>query len=277
MKILITGAKGMLGTDLQKVLENEEVIATDYQELDILDSEAVMDTVKTLKPDILINTAAMTDVDGCESKEDFARRLNAEGPKNLALACREIDIPMLHISTDYVFKGDKRRPLLEDDEIGPETVYGQTKLEGEQIIAEILDKFFILRTAWLYGVHGPNFVEKMLELAENHDVITVVNDQEGSPTFTIDLANAIYTIIKTDKYGIYHVTNAGNTTWYEFAKLIFEETNTDVEVKPVTSEEFAAPAKRPNYSVLSHQKWIDAGFDELRDYKEALKEYLSIR
>lgn len=276
MKILITGADGMLGTDLQEVLKNEEVEPTDYKELDITDLDAVMKYVKEYNPDVVVNTAAMTDVDGCETREEFAYILNAEGPKNLALACYEMDIPLVHISTDYVFKGDKRRPLLEDDELGPETVYGKTKLEGEKNIKEILDKYFILRTAWLYGINGPNFVKKMLELAKNHDEISVVDDQIGSPTFTVDLANAIYDVIKTDKYGTYHVTNAGNTSWYDFAKLIFEETNTDVKVKAVSSEEFAAPAKRPKYSVLSHDKWKKAGFKELRDYKDALRVYLSL-
>lgn len=276
MKILMTGADGMLGTDLQVVLKDEEVRKTDYYNLDITDLDALMDYMDEFRPDVVINTAAMTDVDACESRKEFAYSLNAEGPKNIALACKKYDAALVHISTDYVFKGDKRRPLLENDEIGPESVYGETKLKGEENIQEILDKFYILRTAWLYGANGPNFIKKMLELSETHDVISVVDDQVGSPTFTVDLANAIYDIIKTDKYGIYHVTNAGSTSWYDFAKLIFEKTNTDVKVEAVTTEQFASPAKRPHYSVLSHEKWINAGFKELRNYKDALDEYLKL-
>lgn len=277
MRILITGAYGMLGTDLQKILKDEDIIATGRNELDITDLNKINEFLNENSVDIIINSAAMTDVDGCEFKEEIAYKLNEIGPKNLAIACKEYDIPLVHISTDYVFKGEKREPLLEDDEIGPETVYGKSKLKGEIAIKEILDKYFILRTAWLYGLNGPNFVEKMLELAQNHDEISVVNDQVGSPTYTVDLAIAISEIIKTNKYGTYHVTNSGSCTWFDYAKLIFKESGIDVKVKAVSSEEFAAPAKRPNYSVLSHEKWINNGFKELRNYKEALKSYLSSR
>ncbi|OWT33809.1 dTDP-4-dehydrorhamnose reductase [Methanobrevibacter sp. 87.7] len=276
MRILVTGANGMLGTDLCEILKDEDLIAASHKDLDITDLEMVKSKFNEYMPDVIINCAAMTNVDACETEKDLAYSLNAEGPKNLALATKEIDGTLIHISTDYVFKGDKHRPLRENDEIGPDSVYGKSKLQGEEAIENILDKYFIIRTAWLYGVHGPNFIKKMLELSENHDTLTVVNDQEGSPTFTKDLSIAIKEIIYSNKYGIYHVTNSGNTTWYDFAKLIFEKKGIDVNVEAVSSEEFAAPAPRPHYSVLSHDKWIKNGFTELRDYKDALDEYLQL-
>ncbi len=276
MKILITGAEGMLGTDLCRTLEDEDLIITNHKTLDITNYDDVLKKFKSYKPDVIVNCAAMTDVDGCESQIDWAYELNGQAVKNLALATKEIDGTLIHISTDYVFKGDKTRPLREDDELGPESVYGKSKLQGEEYIQEILDKYFILRTAWLYGKNGPNFIEKMLELAGEHDSLKVVIDQKGSPTFTVDISQAIAEVVKSDKYGIYHVTNKGSTTWYDYAKLIFEKKGIDVEVNPVSSEEFAAAATRPHYSVLSHEKWIENGFTELRDYKDALDEYLKL-
>lgn len=276
MRILITGGDGMLGTDLREVLKSEDLIVTNHESLDITDRNQVMEKIKEYKPEIVINCAAMTDVDGCETKKDLAYKLNAEGPENLALACREIDATLAHISTDYVFKGNNNRPLIEDDELGPISIYGKSKLKGEENVENILDKYFIIRTAWLYGKNGPNFIEKMLELAKTHDTLTVVNDQKGSPTFTKDLSKGIYELIKSNKYGTYHLTNSGSTTWYEFAKLIFEKKEIDINVIPVTSEEFAAPAPRPHYSVLSHDKWKNNGFEELRNYEDALDEYLNL-
>ena len=275
MRILITGGNGMLGTDLREVLKSEDLILTNHESLDITDRNQVMKKIKEYKPEIVINCAAMTDVDGCESKRDSAYKLNAEGPKNLALACREIDGTLVQISTDYVFKGNKNTPLVEDDELGPISIYGKSKLRGEENVEDILDKYFIIRTAWLYGKNGPNFIEKMLELAKTHNSLTVVNDQKGSPTFTKDLSKGIYELIKSNKYGIYHITNSGSTTWYEFAKLIFKKKKIDINVIPVTSEEFAAPAPRPHYSVLSHDKWKNKEFKELRNYEDALDEYLN--
>lgn len=276
MRILITGGDGMLGTDLREVLKSEDLILTNHESLDITDRNQVMEKIKEYKPEIVINCAAMTDVDGCESKRDSAYKLNAEGPKNLALACREIDGTLVQISTDYVFKGNKNKPLVEDDELGPISIYGKSKLRGEENVEDILDKYFIIRTAWLYGKNGPNFIEKMLELAKTHNSLTVVNDQKGSPTFTKDLSKGIYELIKSNKYGIYHITNSGSTTWYEFAKLIFKKKEININVMPVTSEEFAAPAPRPHYSVLSHDKWKNNGFEELRNYEDALDEYLNL-
>ena len=274
MRILITGASGMLGHDLQRTLKNHELILYNSKNLDITNKNLVSEKINEMKPDILINSAAYTNVDDCETNYEEAYKVNALGPKNLANVCKDLKIPLVHISTDYVFDGKKTEPLKENDNLGPQTAYGKTKLEGEQFIQKILDEYFIIRTAWLYGCDGNNFVKTMLNLSKSHNEINVVNDQIGSPTFTYDLAKGISEIIKTDKYGVYHLTNSGSCSWYEFSKEIFKLANINVKVTPVTTEEFPRPAPRPKYSVLSNDKWIKQGFKPLRNYKEALKEYL---
>lgn len=273
MKILITGASGMLGYDLQETLKNHELILFNSKTLDITNKQIVNEKIGKIEPDIVINAAAYTNVDACEKNYDDAYKVNALGPKNLAKVCKELDIPLVHISTDYVFNGEKNTPLKEEDEIGPKTAYGKTKLEGEIFIQETCNKYFIIRTAWLYGCNGNNFVKTMLELAKNNNEINVVNDQVGSPTYTFDLAIAISKIIETDDYGIYHLTNSGSCSWYEFSKEIFKLSNINIKVNPVSTEEFPRPAPRPKYSVLSDEKWINKGFKPLRNYKEALKDY----
>lgn len=275
MKILITGASGMLGYDLQETLKNHELILFNSKTLDITNKQIVNEKIGKIEPDIVINAAAYTNVDACEKNYDDAYKVNALGPKNLAKVCKELDIPLVHISTDYVFNGEKNTPLKEEDEIGPKTAYGKTKLEGEIFIQETCNKYFIIRTAWLYGCNGNNFVKTMLELAKNNNEINVVNDKVGSPTYTFDLAIAISKIIETDDYGIYHLTNSGSCSWYEFSKEIFKLSNINIKVNPVSTEEFPRPAPRPKYSVLSDEKWINKGFKPLRNYKEALKDYLS--
>lgn len=284
MKILITGANGMLGCDLQEVLADYDVIATGSKDLDISNYDMVISKFNEFKPDFVINSAAFTAVDDCETHYDDAYNVNAIGPKNLAIVCNERDIPLVHISTDYVFNGQKTTPLVEDDEIGPKSAYGKTKLAGEEFIQENIEKYYILRTAWLYGYHGNNFVKTMLSLAESHDEVTVVYDQVGSPTFTHDLALAIRELVEyyennkedTSKYGIYHLTNSAECSWYEFTKEFYKLANLNTNVKPVTTEEFPRPAPRPNYSVLSNEKWIKAGFKPMRNYKEAVKDYLDM-
>ena len=278
MKILITGANGLLGHELISVLKDDHtLILFSHSQLDISDAESVNKQIDSSLPDIIINSAAYTQVDLCESNYDLAFKSNALGPKNLAIKCKELGIPLIHISTDYVFEGNEKnkKPLEENDKLGPKTVYGKTKLEGENFVKENCDKYFILRTAWLYG-EGKNFVKTMINLSKKNKELKVVNDQIGSPTYAKDLAKAIKEIIdkKSDKYGIYHVTNKGEVSWYEFAKKIFEIKKIEIKVNPVTSEEFPRPAPRPHYSVLSNQKWINAGFNPLRNYEEALKDYL---
>ena len=277
MKILITGSNGMLGHDLIEVLKDEhELVLTTSKTLDITVEDKVMDFICDINPDVVINSAAYTDVDGCEENQDIAYGVNGDGVKNLALACKEVDCPLVHVSTDYIFNGKNTRPWVEDDEIGPISVYGKSKLKGEEAILEILDKFFIVRTAWLYGINGKNFPKTMLELAKNHSEITVVYDEVGTPTYTPDLAGAISELIKTDYYGIYHITNSGSCSWCEFAKYIFEVADEDVKVIPVTASEFARPAPRPSYSVLENKNWVKNGFEPLRSYKDAIKEYLEL-
>ena len=277
MKILITGSNGMLGHDLENVLKDKhELILTTSKTLDITDKDKTMEIIKENNPDIVINSAAYTDVDGCETNQDLAYAVNGQGVENLALACRQIDCPLVHVSTDYVFDGTARDPIPEDGEIGPISIYGKSKLMGEQAIQEILDKYFIVRTAWLYGINGKNFPKTMLELAENHPEITVVYDEVGTPTYTPDLAYGISQLIETDFYGIYHLTNSGSCSWCEFARYIFEIADRDVNVVPVTASEFSRPAPRPSYSVLMNKKWIENGFEPLRDYKEAISEYIEL-
>ena len=277
MKVLITGSNGMLGHDLIEVLKDKhELILTTSKTLDVTDRDKTIEIIKENNPDIVINSAAYTDVDGCEINRDLAYAVNGEGVRNLSLACRQADCPLVHISTDYVFDGTARDPIAEDGEIGPISIYGKSKLEGEKAIQEILDKYFIVRTAWLYGINGKNFPKTMLELAENHPEITVVYDEVGTPTYTPDLAWGISQLIETDLYGIYHLTNSGSCSWCEFARYIFEIADRDVKVIPVTASEFSRPAPRPSYSVLKNEKWIENGFEPLRDYKEAIKEYIEL-
>lgn len=277
MKVLITGSNGMLGHDLIEVLkDNHELVLTTSKTLDITDKENTIEFIKKSKPDVVINSAAYTDVDGCESNQDLAYAVNGEGVRNLALGCKEVDCALVHVSTDYVFDGTATTPIEEDGEIGPISVYGKSKLKGEEAILEILDKYFIVRTAWLYGINGKNFPKTMLELAKNHSEITVVYDEVGTPTYTPDLAYGISQLIESDYYGIYHLTNSGSCSWCEFAKYIFEIAQKDVNVIPVTASEFSRPAPRPSYSVLKNNNWIENGFEPLRDYKEAIKEYIEL-
>ena len=277
MKILITGSNGMLGHDLIDVLKNNhELILTTSKNLDITNKDEVFSVIGDKNPDIVINSAAYTDVDGCEENQDTAFSVNGDGVKNLAFACKKFDCVLVHISTDYVFNGENTRPWIEDDEIGPISIYGKSKLKGEESILEILDKYFIIRTAWLYGINGKNFPKTMLELAENHDEVKVVYDEVGTPTYTPDLAKAISQLINTDYFGIYHITNSGSCSWCEFSKYIFEIAKKDVKVIPVTASEFARAASRPHYSVLENKKWVENGFKPLRSYKDAIKEYLEL-
>ena len=274
MKILITGAYGMLGSDLREVLKDNELIITGSKDLDITKENNVLQFIEDKKPEIVINAAAYTNVDNCETDYDNAYLVNAIGPKNLAVACNKLNIPLIHVSTDYVFDGSKTTPLSEEDKLGPKTAYGKTKLEGEKFVQENTKKYFILRTAWLFGINGKNFVKTMINLSKKNNLLKVVNDQKGCPTYCYDLAMAIKQLLNSDKYGIYHLTNKGELSWYDFAKKIFELSNITINVKPVSTEEFPRPAPRPHYSVLSNQKWIDSGFNPLRNYEEALKEYL---
>jgi dTDP-4-dehydrorhamnose reductase len=277
MKIMIIGSEGMLGHDLVDVLSLEhDVITTTYETLDITDIKKTIDTVKNNNPDVVVHAAAFTDVDASESNMDLAYKVNALGTRNVAVACREADSAMVYICTDYVFDGTNTTPYYEYDQTKPLGVYGKTKHAGEVYLRDILNNFYIVRTSWLYGYHGPNFVATMLDLAKTTDTISVVDDQVGSPTYTVDLANAIATLIKRPSYGIYHVTNSDQCSWYEFAREIFKQAEIEVNLKPVTTEEFPRPAPRPKYSVLENYNWKMEGYPPIRSYKEALSDYLKL-
>lgn len=276
MKILITGANGMLAKAVENEFNEDEQILTDVAELDITNLEAVKKCVEETKPDYIINCAAYTAVDKAETEEELAYKINAIGPKNLAIASKENGATLVHISTDYVFGGNKpvTDDYAEDDEKAPQAVYGTTKLEGEKFIEKECDKYYIFRTAWLYG-DGKNFVKTMLNLAETHNEVKVVNDQHGSPTYAVDLASIIHQAVsKKIPFGIYNSTNLGYTTWYDFTKKIYEIKNVNCKVIPVTSEEFASPAKRPKNSQMSKDKLLRNGI-QIPDYEDALKRYLN--
>lgn len=278
MKVLVTGVKGQLGYDVVKELEKRgmEAVGVDIEEMDITDADSVANVIKQAAPNAVIHCAAYTAVDAAEDNEEICRKVNAEGTQNIANVCKELDIKMLYISTDYVFGGEGERPWEPDDAREPQSVYGQTKYEGELAVENTLDKYFIVRIAWVFGVNGKNFVKTMLNLAETRDTLTVVNDQFGSPTYTYDLAKLLVDMIQTEKYGVYHATNEGICTWYEFACAIFEEAGIPMTVLPVSSEEYAAKAKRPMNSRMSKDKLEANGFDRLPTWQDALKRYIKI-
>ena len=273
--ILVTGANGMLGHDLMAVLEGD-VRGLDLPEIDITSLESVRRTLLTLKPAVIVNAAAYTDVDGCESNIDTAMEVNGEGVGLLALTAREIGAKLVQVSTDYVFDGGKGTPYLEDDLQKPLSVYGESKLAGEMNAAMAPDHL-VVRTQWLYGLHGKNFVETMIRLGGEKSELTVVDDQIGSPTFTKDLALAIKALIEKECSGTYHAANSGFCSWNGFAKAIFEEQGQAVTVNPMTTEQLNRPARRPLYSTLDCSKMTaDTGL-VMRPWREALKEYLALR
>lgn len=278
MKILITGGKGMLAKAVIERFAQEELIVTDVEELDITNLEKVEEFVENCSPDVIINCAAYTAVDKAEEDLVLARKINRDGPKNLAMVAKKHHSILVHVSTDYVFGGDLSLEEIyqEEDAKAPVTVYGITKLEGEEAIKENAEEYYIFRTAWLYG-DGNNFVRTMLKLGREKDRLTVVADQHGSPTYSVDLADIIAQALeKRIPYGIYHTTNLGFTTWYEFTKEIFRQagiSDKDCEVLPVTSEEFVRPAKRPKNSMMSKDKILKAGVI-IPEWKDGLKRYL---
>jgi dTDP-4-dehydrorhamnose reductase len=277
MKVLIIGSEGMLGHDLVDTLSiNNEVSSTTIDTLDITDITKTIQTVNEINPDVLVHAAAYTNVDGSESNSDLAYKVNALGTRNVAVACQEAGCAMVYICTDYVFDGKKGSSYYEYDQTNPLSVYGKTKLAGELYIRDTLNKFYITRTSWLYGFHGPNFVTTMLNLAKTNDNISIVNDQIGSPTYTVDLANAITQLINKPVYGIYHITNSEHCSWYEFAKQIFDNAGVNIDLNPVTTEEFSRPATRPKYSVLENYNWKMEGFPKMRSYKQALRDYMKL-
>jgi len=276
MKVLVTGTKGQLGYDVVNELTDRgiEAVGVDIEEMDITDADSVNRVIAQAAPDAVIHCAAYTAVDAAEDNVELCRRVNVDGTQNIANICKKLDIPMIYISTDYVFDGEGERPWEPDDERTPLNVYGQTKYEGELAVQNTLEKYFIVRIAWVFGVNGKNFVRTMLNLAKTHDHITVVNDQFGSPTYTYDLARLLVDMVLTDKYGIYHATNEGICTWYEFACEIFRQAGVKVEVEPVSAKQYQARAKRPSNSRMSKEKLDKNGFKRLPSWQDALGRYL---
>lgn len=277
MKVLVTGTKGQLGYDVVNELEKRghTAVAVDIEEMDITDAVSVERVITEAEVEAVIHCAAYTAVDAAEDNVEICRRVNAEGTENIAKVCKKLDLKMIYISTDYVFDGEGERPWEPDDERHPLNVYGQTKYEGELAVEKYLEKYFIVRIAWVFGVNGKNFIKTMLKLSETHEELNVVDDQVGSPTYTYDLAVLLVDMVESDKYGRYHATNEGLCTWYEFAKEIFRQAGVEVKVNPVTSDMFPAKAKRPENSRMSKEKLDANGFHRLPTWQDALERYLS--
>lgn len=273
--ILVVGANGMLGHDLMDLLDGE-VRGIDLPDIDITSLESVQEVMESLRPRLVVNAAAYTDVDGCESNTELAMQVNGEGVAFLAMASRSIGAKLVHVSTDYVFDGAKGSPYLEDDPTGPLSVYGESKLAGE-MNARFNPDHLVVRTQWLYGLHGKNFVETMLRLAAEKDELAVVDDQIGSPTWTVDLALAIKALVEHDRTGIYHAVNSGFCSWNGFAQAIFEESGLSVKVNPLTTEQLNRPARRPLYSTLDCAKLGNDACFKPQHWREALKAYLKLR
>lgn len=289
MKIMITGCHGQLGNELigclksgrseigeiPACLKDAEIIAVDVEELDIVDSGLVARFVNENKPDVIINCAAMTNVDGCETAQDVAFKVNAIGVRNLAVAAEKSGAKLIHVSTDYVFAGDGTKPYIEWDLVDPQSAYGASKALGEKYALSFCTRSFIVRTSWLYGYQGKNFVKTVRRVIRERGSITVVNDQRGNPTNANDLAHHLLKLAVTEEYGIYHCTGSGECSWYDFACKIAEYSGFGEVVKSCTSEEYPSPTKRPAYSSLRNLALECTVGDEMRDWQTALKEYIS--
>lgn len=278
MRVLVTGVKGQLGYDVVNELEKRKHVAigVDIEEMDITKGEDVDKVITDANVEAVIHCAAYTAVDAAEDNIDICRRVNAEGTENVAKVCKKLDVKMIYISTDYVFDGEGERPWEPDDMRAPLNVYGQTKYEGELAVEKYLEKYFIVRIAWVFGVNGKNFIKTMLDLGNSNTEVSVVDDQIGSPTYTYDLARLLVDMVESDKYGRYHATNEGLCTWYDFAKEIFKQAKMNVKVTPVSSDKFPAKAKRPHNSRISKEKLEENGFERLPEWQDALKRYLAI-
>ncbi len=270
MKVLVTGANGMLGQDLCPILEDAGcfVIETDIDTMDITNSESTKSVITSSHPDLVIHCAAYTNVDKAEEDLETATKINVTGVENIAKVCGSLDIPLVYISTDYVFDGTNKTPYKPDDKPNPINNYGLTKLQGEEMVKKYCSKYYIARTSWLYGIHGKNFVETMLSLKDKPE-LKVVDDQIGCPTWTVELANGILKLLQKP-YGTYHICGSGSTSWYGFAKEIFRQSNIKVNLISCTTDEFPRPAKRPHYSVMDNDKIC-------RNWEAALNDYLQLR
>ena len=276
MKILVTGVNGQLGYELVKELNNKgytDILAVDKDEMDITDEKKVKEIILGYKPDVIFHCAAWTAVDKAEDEKEACYNVNVNGTKYISEAAKEIDAKLIYISTDYVFDGTKEGLYEIDDEVNPKSVYGETKYEGEQLVRQNNLKHFIVRISWVFGVNGNNFIKTMLKLAETRNELTVVADQFGSPTYTVDLAKLLVEMSETEKYGTYHANNEGYCNWAEFAEYIFKVNNKEVNVKHITSEEYPQKAYRPRNSKLSKQSLDDNGFNRLPSWENAVERY----
>lgn len=277
MKILVTGVKGQLGYDVVKALESRgyQPVGVDREEMDLMNNNMIQNFIMNLKPEAIIHCAAYTAVDQAEEEVEICYQINAEAVKVIAECAKTLDIPMIYISTDYVFDGIKASEYVETDIPNPINVYGASKLKGEQYVQQLLEKFYIVRISWVFGINGNNFIKTMQRLGNEHDELNIIHDQVGSPTYTAHLAPLLVDMIETDQYGIYHATNEGYCSWYEFADEIFKQSQLDVMLHPITTDQYKTKAKRPLNSKMSKQKLSDYGFHRLPTWQEALKNYIN--
>ena len=277
MKILVTGVKGQLGYDVVKALESRghQPVGVDHEEMDLMNNNMIQNFIMNLKPEAIIHCAAYTAVDQAEEEVEICYQINAEAVKVIAECAKTLDIPMIYISTDYVFDGTKASEYVETDIPNPINVYGASKLKGEQYVQQLLEKFYIVRISWVFGINGNNFIKTMQRLGNEQDQLNIIHDQVGSPTYTAHLAPLLVDMIETDQYGIYHATNEGYCSWYEFADEIFKQSQLDVMLHPITTDQYKTKAKRPLNSKMSKQKLSDYGFHRLPTWQEALKNYLN--
>ncbi|WP_175990110.1 dTDP-4-dehydrorhamnose reductase [Bacillus sp. Marseille-Q1617] len=277
MKILVTGYTGQLGYDVfhYGLQQGLQMVGVGSKDLDITRREDVSQYLNEVKPNAIIHCAAFTAVDKAEDEKDICRSVNVDGTRNLAEAAQDINAKFMYISTDYVFSGEGQTPFKETEEPGPVGHYGKTKLEGEEVLKQLLNNWFIVRISWVFGINGNNFIKTMLRLAETRDELNVVGDQFGSPTYTFDLAKLLIDMIKTDNYGIYHASNDGFCSWAEFSKEIFRQANLSIKVNSISTEEYPTRAVRPKNSRMSKQKLIENGFSPLPSWQDAVTRYLN--
>ena len=278
MKVLVTGVKGQLGYDVVKDLEKRghQPIGVDRDEMDLMDNEAIRTFIMNLKPEAIIHCAAYTAVDKAEEEVETCYQINAEAVKVISECVKELDVKLIYISTDYVFDGTKEGEYVETDLPNPINVYGASKLKGEQYVQTLLEKYYIVRISWVFGVNGNNFIKTMRRLGSERDELNIINDQVGSPTYTADLAPLLVDMMETDKYGIYHATNEETCSWYEFANEIFKQSGIEVKTNPITTDQYPTAAKRPMNSRMSKAKLKANGFNLLPTWQEALAHYLKL-
>ena len=274
--ILVTGSTGQLGSDVVKELlkRGYSTLSPNRSELNLCSEDNIRNYILNSNCEAIVHCAAYTQVDKAEDEKDLCIKINATATKHIAKCAKILDIPMIYISTEYVFDGTKDGKYTENDETNPINIYGESKLAGEKYVQEILDKYYIVRTSWVFNINGKNFIETMLRLSKANNQLSIVNDQIGSPTYTKDLSRLLVDMLETSKYGLYHATNEGYCSWYEFANTIFKLANINIDIKAINSNEYASRAKRPMNSKLSKDKLIEYGFKPLPHWEDALKDYL---